>query len=469
MRPLSITFVALVSLVAADAKQPAPKPVVAIPETFRNQPADAAPARTEAWWKAFGDPVLDELMDRVDKGNLDLRKAASRLAEAQAYRGSAKAALLPSIDSNSSVNRIRGGFSQGVTRIPGRHSGGGTFVSPFETSILSTGLNLRWEADVFGGLRKQLRASKADAEAAAEAAHDARVIVRSELARNYVEMRGLEQQAAVVRAELASEKDLLDLIRVRADAGLATDLEVERQSAQVATTEAVLPELESQRLAAVHRIGVLLGEDPGALRDRLESSGITLRVPGVPAAIPSELLKRRPDVRKAYAEVAAAFARSGAARTEWYPKFVITGLSGRQSTDVGGLTLGAGNFFGAGPGISLPIFSGGRIRSKIAAQDAILEQTLRTCEAEILAAFEETENAYVARKTSEEKQRSLEAAQTATRRSVEIAQELYTRGLGDFLTVLDAQRQQLQIERELVSTHTAVLRNTIALFRALAQ
>ncbi len=465
----TLTTLTLALTVIAAAKQPAPKPVVPVPQHFRNQPADAvtAPPRQQ-WWKAFGDPLLDELIDRAERANLDLRRAASRYAEALAARGSTKAALLPSVDNTTNINQLRGGFNQGVARItPG---GSGSFVSPFETSILSTGFTARWEADVFGGLRKSLRASNAEAQSAAEAVDDARVLVRAEVARNYIELRGTEDQVAVVKAQLESERELLELIRVRADAGLATDLEAERQSAQVAVTEALLPDLETQRLAAIHRIGVLLGEDPGALRDRLEApASARLGTPGVPAAIPGQLLKRRPAIRRAQADIAAAFARAGAARADYYPKFVISGLSGRQSTNVEGLTLGAGNFFSVGPGISLPVLNFGRIRSNVAAKDAQLEQALRSYESEVLAAFEETENAYVARHQSEQKQQALEAAQAASRRSVKLAEELYTRGLSDFLSVLDARRQQLQIERELAASRTAVLRNTVALHKALGE
>jgi multidrug efflux system outer membrane protein len=254
------------------------------------------------------------------------------------------------------------------------------------------------------------------------------------------------------------------------DAGLAAELDAERQATQLGLTEALLPELDAQRLAAAHRIAVLLGEPPDALRDRLEqAAGTPLQAPDVPAAIPGEVLKRRPDVRRAEAEVAAAFARAGAARAEWYPKFVIQGLSGRQSTNAAGLTLGAGNFFSVGPGITIPIFSAGRIRSGIVASDAVLEQAVRSWEQELLAAYEEAENAYVARDRSEATMAALEAARLSARRSVELARELYSRGLGDFLDVLDAQRQQLQIEREIATARTAVLRNTVHLFKALAR
>jgi NodT family efflux transporter outer membrane factor (OMF) lipoprotein len=407
------------------------------------------------------------LIDRAERANLDIRKAASRLAEAEASRRGSRSALLPDISSSVSANELRGGFNQGVIRAPGPGAGTGSLISPFETSVLSAGFNMRWEIDVFGALRKSLNAAGADAVAAAENLRDVHAIVRAEVARNYVELRAAEDQAAIVRATEAAEKDLLDLIRVRADAGLASDLDVERQVTQLASVRSALPDLDAQRLQAAHRLGVLLGQTPAALIEELEQPNPGLQVPEPPRALPGEVLKRRPDVRRAEAQIAAAFARAGAARRERYPKFVITGLTGRQSTDVSGLTLGAGNFFSFGPGISLPIFNFGRIRSQIAARDAQLEQALRTYEQDVLAAFEEAENAFVLRDRAEQRRRDLEIGVAAAKRSVELARELYVRGLSDFLTVLDAQRQQFAMERELAASDAAVLRSTVALYKAL--
>jgi multidrug efflux system outer membrane protein len=468
-RSIAVTFLFALSVFAEHT--PTPKPEVTVPAAFRNQAVDAGNERPDQWWKTFGDPLLDELMERAGSSNLDIRKAAARLTEAEAMRNGSRSALLPSLDSSTSINRLRGGFNQGVIRVPNAPGAPqtGSFVSPFETSILSGGFNMRWELDVFGGLRKALNASTADAKAAEENVRDVRVIVRAEVARNYVEMRGAEDQMAIVRANVDTERDLLELVRSRAEAGLASELDVERQIAQLATASAVLPDLDAQRLQAVHRIGVLLGEEPAALTDKLRAAGPALAVPAAPMAVPTEVLKRRPDIRRAEAQITAAYARAGAARADLYPKFVITGLSGRQSTDVSGLTLGAGNFFSVGPGITLPIFNAGRIRSRIAAQDAQLTEAVRTYEQDVLAAFEETENAFVTRDRAAQRHHYLKTGVAAANRSIELAQDLYLHGLSDFLTVLDAQRQKFQAERELAATSTAILRSTIALYKALGE
>ncbi|MGH8630655.1 MAG: TolC family protein, partial [Burkholderiales bacterium] len=245
-------------------------------------------------------------------------------------------------------------------------------------------------------------------------------------------------------------------------------LDVERQTAQLAVTQAAIPALESAKIQIIHRVSLLLGEEPHALVGELEQAqALPSAPPEVPAGLPSELLKRRPDVRRAEAEITAATARAGAARRELFPKFVLTGFFGRQATDVSGLTLGAGNFFGIGPGIQLPLFTGGRIRSNIAVQEARLEQAVRSYECEVLAAAEETENALAAYRYEQQRHASLSAAVSASREAVELARELYLAGTGDFLSVLEAQQALYTNESQLVDNEKALVVNLVSLFKAL--
>lgn len=457
-----LAFILLAS--SLQAAQPViPRAEVMVPERFHSQTAGSDSRVPEKWWSEFRDPLLDELVVRVATANPDARRAAARVSEARALEGQSRSALLPVLDTNFAASQVRGGVNQGIIRA----SQGSSFISAYETGVVSTGFQSRWELDVFGGLKKQLNASKADTEASARALDDVILIARSELARNYIEMRGYEDQIAIVRQQADSEKELLDLIRARADAGLVSQLDVDRQATQLANTRAALPDLDAQRLQAAHRIAVLLGEEPGALLARLDKSGRDLNVPVLPESLPSDLLRCRPDLKRAEAEISAAFARAGAARTDLYPKFSLSGQAGRQSVNLLGLAFGAGNFFSVGPTISLPIFQGGRIKSQIAARDAQLEQAVRVYERDILAAFEETENALISRDRSEQRQRELEYAAGSARESVDLARELYLRGLGDFLAVLDAQREQFRADREVAAAKTAVLRATVALYKSL--
>ena len=457
-----LAFLLAVSSVQA-AKPAKPQANVPTPEHFHGQAAGTGSAVPDNWWSEFHDPLLEELVERVAAANPDARRAAARASESRAMEGQSRSALLPSFDASFAAEHVRGGVNQGIVRA----SPGSSFISAYETGVVSSGLESRWELDVFGGLRKQLSASKADTQASAGALQDVIRIARSELARNYVELRGYEDQMAIVRRQSDAESEMLELIRDRANAGLASQLDVERQQTQLATTRAALPDLEAQHLQAAYRIAVLLGEEPAALLSRLGEPPRPLDVPALPESIPSELLKRRPDLRRAEAEIDAAYARAGAARADLYPRFSFSAQSGRQGVNLAGLAFGAGNFFSVGPTISLPIFQGGKIKSQIAASDARLEQAVRSYEGDVLAAFEETENALANRISSEQRQHELEAAAGSARGSVELARELYIGGLGDFLDVLDAQREQFRADRDVAAAKTAVLRATVALYKSL--
>ena len=215
-----------------------PIPKVAVPSSFREVSPSAGttsqPVAGAEWWVVFQDPVLDSLVKLAAKNNHDVLIAASRVAEARASAGIARSALLPEIGHNTSLSHIRGGFSQGVVRVGDGYSGArSSFVSPFETSILQGGLLARWEIDLFGGLRKMNNAAKADAVAAEETRRDVLLVVTAEVARNYVEFRGIHQQLVIVEQNREAQSEMLRLTRVRAEAGLATELDVERQAAAI--------------------------------------------------------------------------------------------------------------------------------------------------------------------------------------------------------------------------------------------
>jgi NodT family efflux transporter outer membrane factor (OMF) lipoprotein len=243
---------------------------------------------------------------------------------------------------------------------------------------------------------------------------------------------------------------------------------VERQEAQLESTRALAPAFETAQLQSIHRLSVLLGQEPGALREELEQTKpIPTAPPEVPVGLPGVLLERRPDIREAKARVAAETARVGVARADLYPKIFLNGAAGRQATGLSGLTLGAGNFFSFGPAVTLPIFSGGKIRGNIEAQKQRLEQALISYQSAVLRSLEETENALTAYGREKERRDLLVSAVDASRRATGLANELYSKGLADFLSVLDAQRQQLAAEDDLARSDTSVVTNLIALYKSL--
>lgn len=423
------------------------------------------------WWKTFQDATLDALVERAVRENLDLHIAAARVTEARAARGVSASALLPSVGTTAGYTRVRGGIAQGLNRtgiVPGSPASRSNLLAPFETNIFQLGFDASWELDFFGGTRRAVEAATADVRAAEEGRNDVLVTVLAEIGRNYVEVRGIQKRLEITRNNIEAQQQTLDLTQVRTDAGLATELDVARAAAQLAATQAAIPSLESELARGIHRLGVLLGEEPGALRAELEKKAPLPSVPSsIPIGLPSDLLLRRPDVRRADAEIAAATARLGVARAELFPKFTLTGLAGRQSTSIGGITLGVGNFFSFGPGVRLPIFTGGRIRSNIAVQDARLEQAVMQYESSVLRSLEEVENALVAYSREQQRRAKLQQAVNESRRAVELADELYLRGLGDFLSVLEAQRSRYALEDELAQSETNVVVNLVALYKAL--
>lgn len=441
------------------------KVVVEPPQTWSTSAAEGVSTRTgelKTWWKEFHDAKLDALIEEAIVSNFDVKIADARVREARAAAGVADSAKYPSVGTSGSVQRIRGGISRGgngFSNIPGLTSDAGVFQAGFDAS---------WELDLFGGIRATANAARADAVASEESSRDVLVTVLADVARNYVELRGTQRRLDVLTRNIASQRDTLELTKVRAKAGLATDLDVTRAAALLETTEATVPQLEAEASASIFRLGVLLGKQPGALKAELETANpIPAAPPEIPIGLPSELLKRRPDIRRAEVEIAAATARVGAAKAEYFPKFSLTGSVGRQANDVGGLTLGAGNFFAVGPSVRLPIFTAGRIRSQVQVRDAQAEQAVLRYEQSILRACGDVETALTNYVRERERNRKLVAAVADSRRAVELADELYKRGLSDFLSVLDAQRAQLANEDQLAQSDERVTTSVIALYKAL--
>jgi NodT family efflux transporter outer membrane factor (OMF) lipoprotein len=420
------------------------------------------PDPVAAWWANFEDPKLTALVERAVQNNRELQVAAARIVEARALAGQSRSALLPSINASTGASRLRGGFNQGIARVSSQ-----SFVSPFETGLFQGSSDARWELDVFGGLRKDLAAARADATRTEEQRRDVQVILAADVAKAYLELRGAQEQLAIARKNVASQQEVLDLTKARAEAGLATELDVQRQRLQLANTEAQIPLLLARESTLVHRLGLLTGEKPQAHVDLKQAAPQPALPASLPETVSSSLLERRPDIRAAQARITAQVARVGSAKTDLFPKFSISGLLGRQGTTISGLTLGGGNFFNLGPTVTLPLFTAGRIKNQIAAEQARLEQEKITYEQTMLKALEETESAAEDFRQGIEQREKVRVAVSASRESFELAQELYTRGLNDFLNVLDAQRSLFTSEDELARVETKLRTDLVRYYRAL--
>lgn len=440
------------------------RPQVAVPNQWTVAPARGTSAKAiekEDWWSSFQDPELNSLIERAAAQNLDFKLALDRVEEARAVRGVARSGYFPSIDASASATRNR-------QRVIAPVAPSSAKIVPVEFNNFEGGLGASWELDVFGGIRRGVQAASADVAAAEENRRDVRVILFGDVGRVYAQLRGLQRRLEIANKNIKTQQDTLDLTRTRAKAGLATELDVSRAAAQLESTRAAVPTLLGGIDISIHRLSVLLGEEPGALRSELENaSPIPAAGPDVEVGLPSDLLERRPDIRRSEAQLVAATARIGEAKADLFPRFVLTGAAGRQASQLHDITLGAGNFFSVGPGISLPLFTGGRIRSNIAVQDARQRAALINYRSSVLNALEEVQNALVNYAQEQERRDRLNEAAQQSQLAVDLATEQYKAGLTDFLSVLDAQRELYAEEDQAVQSQTSVTTNVIALYRAL--
>jgi multidrug efflux system outer membrane protein len=413
-------------------------------------------AQISYWWTTFGDSQLNSLIDRAVKSNTDLRIAMARIREARAQRGVVVADAYPRVDVAAAYSRSRASENQ-----PGGSSGK-------DTNLFQAGFDASWEIDVFGGVRRAVEAADADIAVAEENRRDVLVTLLSDVAQSYLEVRGNQLRIGIAWENIAAQRKTVELTEGRYEVGLSTGLEVAQARAQLATTEAQVPALETAVKRAIHRLGVLLGQEPGVLLAELSTEApIPPTPPDVPAGLPSDLLKRRPDIRRAEQGLAAATARIGVATADLFPKFFLTGAVGQQSVSLSDVATPASRFFGIGPTVTWRLFDAGRIRSNIKVQDARQEQALISYEKAVLTALEDVENALVAYSKEQETRRSLTESAQANQRAVNIANELYSKGLIDFLNVLVSQRALNQSQDDLAQSEQRVSTDLVALFKAL--
>lgn len=417
--------------------------------------ATSRSADLSRWWASYNDPTLDVLVEKALSSSPDLKAAASRVREARALRGVAQGALLPEAGVSGSYDRVR------VSENGPLPSDGKAF------DLYQGGFDASWEIDIFGGTRRSIEAATAQEEAAVEGLRDVRVVLLAEVARNYAELRGFQTQLAIARQNVEAQQKTFELTRTRRDAGRATDLDVARAEALVSTTGSAIPALEAAIRLSIHRVAFLLGQAPGALAAELSATQPIPKAPSeIPVGLPTELLRRRPDIRGAERELAAATARIGVATAELYPRFFLTGGIGLQSVDASDVATAASRLWSVGPQVQWALFQGGRIRANIEVQNARQEQAVIRFERTLLGALKDVEDALVLHAREQTRYVTLARAIAAQQKAVELADQRYAQGLVDFLNVLDAQRQLYVAQDALVQSERAVVTHSIALYKA---
>jgi len=463
---LSSTWVISLLLAGCTVGPNYQEPKLATPAAWREAPqkgVDVRPVELTRWWTSFNDPLLDSLVERAVKSNLDLRIAEARIREARASRALAASGLWPTLELSGSYSRSR--RSENALTF-------GAVPSPasirLEQDLFTTGFDANWEIDIFGGARRGVEAADATLEASVESRRDVLVTLLGEVAKNYVDLRGFQRRVAVAQNNLKAQQDTLKLTRIRFQAGLTSDLEVAQAETQANTTAAQIPLLESALKAAAYNLDLLLGLSPGALGNELAAEQpIPVLPPEVLVGLPSDLLRRRPDIRFAERQLAAATALVGAATADLFPKFFLTGGYGLQSASASDWLTGRSRFWSIGPTVSWPIFDAGRIRANIEIRSARQEQALAQYEKAVLAALGEVEKALVHYSQEQARRQALLEAVASSRRAVEMAHELYVRGLSDFLNVLEAQRALYGAENDLAQSEATMASHLVALYKAL--
>lgn len=416
------------------------------------------PQTLAAWWTTLNDSELSSLIDRAVSGNLDLKKALARVREARARRGMAKADLFPTLDATGSAT-----WSRSNKDILTTEKGTGK-----TSALYAASFDAGWELDIFGGVRRSLEAAGADLQASQEDLCDVLVSLLAEVALNYVEARTYQSRIAVAEANLEAQGETHQLTLWRYQAGLSDELAVQQARYNLENTRSQIPTLRTGLEEAMNRIAVLLGEQPGKVHEELEKrESIPVTPLKVAVGVPADVLRRRPDIRRAERQLAAQTARIGVATADLYPKFTLSGSIGLEALSLSNPSSAGSWTLSGGPKVTWAIFKAGAIRQNIEVQSALQEQYLIAYEAAVLSALEEVENALVAYAKEQQRRQSLSEATEAAQKAAELAQHKYQAGLTDFSNVLDAERSLLSFQDQLAQSDGTVTSNLVRLYKAL--
>jgi NodT family efflux transporter outer membrane factor (OMF) lipoprotein len=415
--------------------------------------ATAQSADLTQWWRQFNDTTLTALAEEAVRTNLDLRLAEARLRQARATRGVAIGGLWPAVTTSGSYQRLH---TAGVT------------PDDQQQNLYQAGLDAVWELDLFGGHRRNVESANANIQAAIENIRDVQVSLVAEVALNYIQLRGFQQEIVIAQNNLKAQQHTAEITHKRLNVGFASGLDVANADSDVATTESQIPVFETAAQQSIYALGVLLARPPADLLKQLSPTGNLPSVPAqVPAGLPSDLLRRRPDIRESEAQLHAATAQIGVAIADLFPTFSLTGTVNWQSNLLRTWWTEASRSFGVGPSVSWPIFQGGAIVSNVRVQKALRDQAFITYQKTVLAAFQDVENALIAFAKEQQHRKALNDAVVANRKAVDLSLQLYTEGQIDFLNVLNAQRSLYASEDAFVQSERNIATDLIALYKAL--
>jgi NodT family efflux transporter outer membrane factor (OMF) lipoprotein len=441
------------------------------PDTYRETDAAhqvAAPVDVSAWWLQFGDAQLQDLIARALQANTDLQVATARIRRARAEEIVAGAAASPRVGATGLAAKLHSNASllpaQGNSSGSSQGNGGGST----DIDIYSVGFDATWELDIFGRVRRSVEAARANTDAAVWQMRDAQVTLAAEVGNAYVALRAIQARIAVLRSEYENEQGTLKLVGARARTGFISQLEVNQQQSVAATTASEIPDLEAQARVFEHALAVLVGAPPATLIDQLEAPAAVPPIPPrLPVGLPSDLLRRRPDVRAAERQVAAATAQEGVAVANLYPRFNLIGALSLAGNSLGNLfSTNSLSEIGAGQ-ISWPVFQGGALHANIRARQADVDAAYASYKGAVLKAIQDVEDALVRFNKEQARLAELKIATDTGRSSLDIALQQYRVGLVSYVNVLTAQSQYRAAQDQLMQSRQALAQDLISIYKAL--
>jgi multidrug efflux system outer membrane protein len=450
----------MIATLAACAVGPNYRPKPPPPADFSAVPLDTyvqeSPARQ--FWTVFGDATLSDLIAQALRGNQDLHVAVARLNEARALRQEALFDYAPTVTANAAQTAALQSSDQ-LFGLP---------LADRKTNLSSAGFDAYWELDFFGRVRRENESAKANEDALRADLGDAQNTVAAEVARAYFELRGAQLRLAVATRNSDNQAQTLAYTQARLDAGRSTEFDTERAKAQLDATRAIVPSLQMQIAVSEHRIAVLTGQEPTALRALLDP---TVELPALPHLVaigaPSDLLRRRPDVRAAERRLAAATANVGVITADYFPRVTFSGEVGFAVHSLSAVGKSGSEYYQFGPSLTWAAFDLGRVHARVKQSRAQADEATATYEKTVLIALEETQNALVSYTKGRERMALLDSSRQASENAAQLARLRYQEGASDFLDELDAERNQLTAEDQFADAQTSVATSLVALYKAL--
>ena len=430
--------------------------------------AAAAPAAPPAldvsqWWHTLHDAELDSLIDRAIRANPDIEISLTRLQQVRTQQTVLAGAALPSVAASGAAGNGSGSDISRIGAAPALRAGDNK--GALEQIKQVAGFTASWELDLFGGYRRAIEAGGYDVEAAAAMRNAVLISVIADVARDYVDLRGLQMRLTIIRENIATAEQSRDLEQTRYDRGLTNELDLQLAKRELARLQSELPLLQSAIQGAQYSIAVLLGQYPEDLAAELSAAGSLPNLPdSVEPGLPVELLQRRPDIRAAERQLAAATARIGVATADLFPRVALSGALGTQSGRIGAQ---GSHIWAFGPSVYWPLLDFGTLDALVSIADLQAHERLVEFRKTVVDAVQEADTAIANFDAQQRRLESLADAMLASERAVGLAQQRYDRGLTDFLNVVDAERQQFSLEDEYTAAQQSAAEAFIYLYKAL--